>query len=84
MVARRISCALSPGKRHTPEHDYEIDDEDAVDEQPPKRTKLGSSTQSRGVETRPLACPMFKFDPKTYSQCESYVAGGVSRLNRLR
>ena len=74
--------ASSRRKRPAAQHEHEH--EDAGDEQPTKRIMLSSTTQVQEVENPILACPMYKYDPVTYRQCERYVAGGGSTLNRIR
>ena len=74
----------SQRKRHAPGYTHQHEHEDVDEEQTPKRTRLYSSTHGRVVDFQPLACPMYKFDPGTYHQCERYVAGGVSTLHRIK
>jgi len=71
-------------RRKRPAAQNEHEHEDAGDEQPTKRIMLFSSTRVREVENPILACPMYKYDPVMYRQCENYLAGGSTTLNRIR
>jgi len=74
--------ASSQRKRLASEHEHDHDNVD--DEQPPKRFRLCGGKWTRQVEDPILACPMYKYDPVTYRQCENYLAGGSTTLNRIR
>ena len=76
--SRDHSRRKRPAALHEHEHEY------AGDEQPTKRIMLCSSTRVQEVGNPILACPMYKYDPVTYRQCENYLAGGSTTLNRIR